>query len=63
VGFSAADIPEWVYPWMDKRGLAGLFQGLDGWCAVGFHRLSSKALLTTDTELSAMAAPANMGLR
>ena len=29
----------------------------------GFQRLSNKALLTTLTELSAMAAPASTGLR
>jgi hypothetical protein len=31
--------------------------------AQGFHLLSSKALAMTLTELSAMAAPAIMGLR
>lgn len=47
---------------MAMRGMA-IFWGGQLQQLAGFQRLSSSALLTTVTELNAIAAPASMGLR
>ena len=47
---------------MAMRGMA-IFWGGQLQRLAGFQRFSSSALLTTVTELNAIAAPASMGLR